>query len=192
MNNLEKALNCKGEFIILLILTTFICVTFSSDELQYQIQIDKEALLKLKMSVKVDPSLSLFNWVNGNNICNWTGITCDGNQRVMSVVLKYKSLSGTIPPHIGNMSFLTTLDLFHNHFSDPIPNELGKLEKLQYARLHGNSFEGSNPITLRACTNLLELRLTNNFLSGISPPELGSLHKLQRLHLSFNNLGGIC
>ncbi|GLJ14148.1 hypothetical protein SUGI_0227070 [Cryptomeria japonica] len=153
MNNLEesKPANCKGQFILLLIFTTFISVTFSSNELQYQNQIDEKALLELKKSVKMDPSLSLSNWVNSNNICNWTGITCSRNRRVVSVVLKYKGLSGTIPPHIGNMSFLTMLDLSHNRFSALIPRELGKLQKLQFIKLYENSLQGPIPVSLSAC-----------------------------------------
>ncbi|GLJ14220.1 hypothetical protein SUGI_0228270 [Cryptomeria japonica] len=183
-------MNWKGQFIILLIFTVFFFVVFSSNELQYQKQIDAEALLELKMSVIIDPRLSLSNWVNRNNICNWTGITCDHNQLVVSVVLKYRNLAGTIPPHIGNLSFLTILNLSNNHFSGPIPHELGKLEKLQYIKLYENSMHGSIPIGLGDCTNLLELRLNNNFLSGNIPSELSSLHKLQKLHLSSNNLSG--
>ncbi|XP_059073234.1 putative leucine-rich repeat receptor-like serine/threonine-protein kinase At2g24130 [Cryptomeria japonica] len=191
MDNLGRPMNWKGQFIILLIFTVFFFVVFSSNELQYQKQIDAEALLELKMSVIIDPRLSLSNWVNRNNICNWTGITCDHNQLVVSVVLKYRNLAGTIPPHIGNLSFLTILNLSNNHFSGPIPHELGKLEKLQYIKLYENSMHGSIPIGLGDCTNLLELRLNNNFLSGNIPSELSSLHKLQKLHLSSNNLSGI-
>ncbi|GLJ14141.1 hypothetical protein SUGI_0226970 [Cryptomeria japonica] len=191
MNNLEGSMNCKGQIILLLIFTSFILATFSSNELQYHNQIDVEALLELKNSVKVDPSLSLSSWANGNNICNWTGITCDRNQRVVSLVLKYRGLAGTIPPHIGNMSFLTMLDLSYNYFSAHIPQELGKLQKLQYIKLYENILQGPIPGSMSACTNLLELRLNNNLLSGSIPPELSSLYNLKKLDISSNKLSGI-
>lgn len=148
MANTEKPNNCKGRFIQLLIFSAFFFVSFSSSELQYQKQIDAEALLEFKNSVKMDPMFSLSSWINRNNICNWTGITCDRNQLVATLVLKYRGLTGTISPHIGNLSSLTFLDLSNNHFSGQIPQELCKLEKLQYIKLYQNSLQGPIPITL--------------------------------------------
>ncbi|GLJ08079.1 hypothetical protein SUGI_0081010 [Cryptomeria japonica] len=131
------------------------------------------------MSVKIDPTFSLSNWVAGNNVCNWTGITCNDQKRVVSVVLKYKELSGQIPPHMGNISFLTTLDLSYNYLSGSSTHHFGRLEKLQYLNLDGNHLQGSIPPSMGTCTNLLHLTLENNFLSGSIPAELSSLHNLE-------------
>ena len=64
------------------------------------------------------------------------------------LILNNKELSGSIPPEIGNLNNLTSLDLHCNQLTGLIPPEIGNL------------------------TNLTNLNLDNNQLTGIIPNEI--------------------
>ena len=64
------------------------------------------------------------------------------------LILNDNELSGPIPPEIGNLTNLTTLDLHSNQLTGEIPPEIGNL------------------------TNLTTLNLTDNQLTGIIPNEI--------------------
>jgi somatic embryogenesis receptor kinase 1 len=42
------------------------------------------------------------------------------------------NISGTIPPELGNLTNLVSLDLYMNNFSGSIPDSLGNLLKLRF------------------------------------------------------------
>jgi len=100
------------------------------------------------------------------------------------------SLSGSIPPELGNLLQLEYLFLNYNQLSGSIPPELGNLPTLLWLDLYSNQLTGSIPPTLGNLTNLEGLRLYSNPLSGSIPPELGNLLNLRVLHLSDNQLVG--
>jgi LRR receptor-like serine/threonine-protein kinase FLS2 len=84
---------------------------------------DQPALLALKANISsnisYDPHNVLTNnWSTGTSVCNWIGITCDlHHHRVIASNLSYMDLIGTIPPHIGNLSFLISLSVIKQQFS---------------------------------------------------------------------------
>lgn len=47
-------------------------------------------------------------------------------------LLQNNNISGPIPPEIGKLSELKTLDLSNNYFTGGIPTSIGQLESLQY------------------------------------------------------------
>lgn len=49
------------------------------------------------------------------------------------------NLSGSISPHVGNLSFLRVIHLQNNSFSHQIPPEIGRLPRLQDLILENNS-----------------------------------------------------
>ncbi|XP_047964983.1 LRR receptor-like serine/threonine-protein kinase EFR [Salvia hispanica] len=177
---------------------------------------DQTALLALKTRITADPSRVLArNWTNSSSVCSWIGVACSlRHQRVAALNLSYMSLSGTIPPQLGHLSFLVSLDLTSNLFVGALPPELsllhrlkfislllnnftgdipalfGQLPKLEYLNLRNNSFTGSIPKCLSNLTNLQFLDLTYNFLNGEIPQELGRLQSLQFLRVQFNRLSG--
>ncbi|GLJ08096.1 hypothetical protein SUGI_0081260 [Cryptomeria japonica] len=183
-------MNCKGRFIFFLLFFTFVLTALSFNDFQQRMQTDAQALLQLKMSVKIDPTFSLSNWVAGNYVCNWTGINCNEKERVESVVLKYKRLNVQIPPHMGNMSFLTTLDLSNNYLSGPIPAELSLLHNLERLVLGSNNLTGVIPQELENCSALKTLDLGWNLLTGRIPSKLGALRALRVLNLEGNRFSG--
>ena len=82
------------------------------------------------------------------------------------------TLTGAIPPEIGQLTKLVDLRLSGNYLSGEIPPELGYLTNLGILRLDGNYLSGSIPTELSALKQLQELTLTGNELSGCVPAEL--------------------
>ncbi|KAK6277047.1 hypothetical protein POUND7_017370 [Theobroma cacao] len=57
---------------------------------------------------------------------------------------------GSIAPHLGNPSFLVSLDLSSNNFHDYLPKELAKLYCLKLIDLSINALYGEIPLWFRA------------------------------------------
>ncbi|XP_073281953.1 uncharacterized protein [Primulina huaijiensis] len=104
--------------------------------------------------------------------------------------LMSRGLVGSLPPHLGNLSFLREFVLQNNSFYGEIPEEFGRLRRLQFLEFSNNSFSGEIPRNLSMCSNLYYLNLIDNNLRGIIIPELSSMFKLEALGLSQNNLSG--
>ncbi|XP_047949356.1 probable LRR receptor-like serine/threonine-protein kinase At3g47570 [Salvia hispanica] len=143
---------------------------------------DQTALLSLKQNIIFDPSHTLAaNWTNSSSVCSWIGVSCSlRHHRVAALNLSYMNLSGSIPPQLGQLSFLASLDLTSNLFSGALPHELSFL----------HSFVGSIPKSLSNLTSLEFLNLNYNSLSGEIPKELGRLENLDSLYISWNHLFG--
>ncbi len=118
--------------------------------------------------------------------------------RITSLWLQSNALSGPIPPELGDLASLESLNLHNNDLSGPIPPELGNLASLTWLSLSGydgdggggNELSGPIPPELGNLASLESLLLSDNDLSGSIPPELGNLANLETLWLSENNLTG--
>ncbi len=93
-------------------------------------------------------------WKGDNNwgrddvfICDYSGVTCDENNRVIRLELPDRGLSGEITPELGFLEHLQVLDLSSNELSGFLPSDLrwAPLEKLDIA---GNNIQGIVPPTL--------------------------------------------
>ncbi|PSR87759.1 Receptor protein kinase-like protein [Actinidia chinensis var. chinensis] len=173
------------------------------------------ALLPFKQSIREDPEGSLNNWnYSDENPCSWNGVTCK-EQRVVSVSIPKKKLSGFLSPSLGSLSELRHVNLRNNKFfgslpvelfgalglqslvlygnslSGSIPSEIGKLKYLQNLDLSQNLFNGSIPTSLIQCKRLRTLDLQQNNFTGSLPDGFGAnLVSLEKLDLSFNKFGG--
>ncbi|KAL1562633.1 non-specific serine/threonine protein kinase [Salvia divinorum] len=195
----------------------FLTITFQTPCLaKLSLATDQTALLSLKQHIISDPSRILAtNWTNSSSVCSWIGVSCSlRHNRVAGLNISYMSLSGSIPPQLGQLSFLASLDLTSNLFSGALPHELsflhrlkfmslrlnnftgeippifGHLPKLEYLNLRNNSFIGSIPKSLSNLTSLQFLNLNYNSLSGEIPKELGRLENLDSLYIQWNHLSG--
>ncbi|KAL6272453.1 hypothetical protein ACE6H2_023145 [Prunus campanulata] len=182
---------------------------------QTNITTDRSALLALRAHVTSDPHNILVNWSTTTSVCNWAGVVCGARHlRVASLNLSYMDLTGTIPPYLGNLSFLVELDLGNNSFHDTLPHELsylrrlkfisfkfnnfmgyipswfGSFPKLQSINLHGNQFSGSIPKIIFNLSALQYINLRSNKLSSAIPKEIGNLTMLKVINLRDNNLTG--
>ncbi|MCP4696247.1 MAG: hypothetical protein GY862_05305, partial [Gammaproteobacteria bacterium] len=123
------------------------------------------------------------NWNTSNTPCSWMGVTCDGG--VTRLLRFEENLSGSIPVELGNLSNLTSLDLYGNQLIGSIPVELGNLTNLTNLELAKNQLSGSIPVELGDLTNLTGLHLSGNQLSG-SIPALPSSLDSQYTDLRYN------
>ena len=99
-------------------------------------------------------------------------------------------LFGQIPPELGSLASLETLDMGGNLLRGGIPSALGNLANLKRLYLGHNLLTGSIPPALGNLANLLVLDLSYNDLSGAIPPEMAGLIQLRTLRLAGNSLSG--
>ncbi|KAJ0551498.1 putative protein kinase RLK-Pelle-LRR-XII-1 family [Helianthus annuus] len=152
---------------------------------------DHQALLSFKSMITHDPNGSLTSWNSSVHFCDWNGVTCGKRHRRVTVIqLESRGLTGSLPPHVGNLSFLRQLNLTNNSFHGSIPDELGRLSRLRVLRLGDNKFSGVIPTNLSACSNLKELSLWGNRLVGSIPKEISFLSELTDIELDDNDLTG--
>ncbi|KAK3442592.1 hypothetical protein EUGRSUZ_B02930, partial [Eucalyptus grandis] len=143
------------------------------------------------VAITDDPFGVLRSWNDTVHFCKWYGVACSlRRQRVTGLDLQSKNLSGSISPHIGNLSFLRKLNLDNNNFGGEIPTRAGQLGRLRIFSVENNSVTGEIPKNLSSCSSLILLSLPGNQLTGRIPIELGLLSKLRLLLVSFNNLMG--
>ncbi|CAL5346388.1 unnamed protein product [Camellia sinensis] len=178
---------------------------------------DEYALLAFKAHITFDNPHHILanNWSADTSVCDWIGVSCGKrHHRVTALNLPDMGIGGTIPPHIGNLSFLSyfnitnntfqghlpvelarlhllnVVDFNFNNFSGGVPTWFGNLPKLQYLCLASNSFTGLVPPSIGNISTLESLDLRDNFLEGGVPKEIGHLTKLKWLQMEFNNLSG--
>ena len=152
---------------------------------------DQSALLAFKARVVDYRSVLTNNWSTSYPICTWIGISCGSrHQRVTALNLSDIGLGGTIPPHLGNLTFLVSLDVSLNNFHGHLPNELGQLRRLRFISFTLNKLSGSIPAWIGVLSKLQMLILRNNSFSGRIPNSLFNLSKLEMLQARFNLIGG--
>ncbi|XP_028954415.1 probable LRR receptor-like serine/threonine-protein kinase At3g47570 [Malus domestica] len=152
---------------------------------------DQLALLEFKASITNDPFGVMTSWNKTIHFCHWYGVSCGRrHQRVTRLDLRSSKLSGSISPHVGNLSFLRRIHLHNNSFSNQIPPDFGRLRRLQHLLLQNNSLSGEIPSNLSRCSQLLRISLAFNILVGKIPKELGTLSKLTDFAFHDNQLTG--
>ena len=153
---------------------------------------DQSALLALKAHITDDPHRFLAtNWSTSTSVCNWIGITCGAKHlRVTALNLSHMGLTGTIAPHVGNLSFLSHLSFENNNFHGSLPNELASLRRLQVVSFGSNSFSGVLPSWFWFFPKLQELYAKSNRFNGTIPVTPCTISSLQIIHLRQNMLSG--
>lgn len=129
------------------------------------------------------------NWLTGQPVVNWYGITVSEN-RVIAIQLDQNNLIGTIPDELGSLTELTRLNLRNNQISGEIPAKIGNLNKLTQLFLENNMLTGTIPIEIENLSNLEQLDLHFNNLSGTIPPGIFNMTNLTTLILFGNELSG--
>ncbi|KAL8510878.1 hypothetical protein ACS0TY_017626 [Phlomoides rotata] len=151
--------------------------------------IDESSLLALKNQMNSD---IFANWSQETSFCSWIGVTCSRRRpRVTGLKLSNMQIRGSIGREIGNLSFLTYLDIRNNSIIGQIPAEIGNLRRLRYIDMAQNHLGGRIPSTLGLLTKLQNLSLADNSFSGDIPRSLSACLQLKEVSLSYNNLTGI-
>ncbi|CAJ1974463.1 unnamed protein product [Sphenostylis stenocarpa] len=172
----------------LILLLCFLLPRFH--EILCNIDTDTDALLSFKSQVS-DPTNALSSWSLHSNHCTWKGVTCSklGN-KVQSLTLPGLSLSGKLPPHLSNLTYLHSLDLSNNNFHGQIPKDLAHLSLLNVIQLSSNNLSGTLPPQLGHLHRLQVLDFSVNNLTGPIPPSFANLSSLENLSLATNGLEG--
>jgi Leucine-rich repeat (LRR) protein len=96
-------------------------------------------------------------------------------------------LHGSIPPCIGNLSRLKTLDVHTNNLIGKIPKELGRLNNIQHIQLSINNLKGIFPGPLYNLSALSFFAFAVNDQHGQIPSDIGSrLPNLRLFHICIN------
>jgi hypothetical protein len=97
-----------------------------------------QALVALYEATNGDTWTNNTGWTVTDQPCTWYGVTCTtGN--ITTVALVANSLSGTIPPEVGNLTNLQSLHLDSNSLSGAVPTTFLNLVSLTSLSLRGQT-----------------------------------------------------
>ncbi|CAL1374737.1 unnamed protein product [Linum trigynum] len=165
---------------------------------------DRLALLDLKAGLIDGPYGTLSLWNDSIHFCQWPGVVCgSGDQRVTALRLDGLALGGSISPSIGNLTYLSEIQLASNslkgicQFSGELPSTLSNMSSLEVLDAGTNYLTGRVPDNLGVLKNLNWLSVEDNRLGGTSEDDfsfLGSFMnatKLEVLSLAGNGFRGV-
>ncbi|MCY4204870.1 MAG: Ig-like domain-containing protein, partial [Bacteroidetes bacterium] len=102
---------------------------------------DRDVLVALYHATDGPNWVDNTNWLTDAPLGEWYGVETDNAGRVVGLRLRGRwdnevrryipHLSGSIPPELGDLASLSSLDLSRNDLSGPIPPELGNLVNLR-------------------------------------------------------------
>ncbi|WOL02602.1 hypothetical protein Cni_G11321 [Canna indica] len=130
-------------------------------------------------------------WSRSSDPCSlpWAGVVCTGG-RVTAIQVGNRSLSGSLPPDVRNLTGLVRLELQNNRFSGPLPSLAG-LASLQILLLHNNLFTSISPDFFSGLSSLQAVYLDNNpFAPWPLPDSLGDAVALVNFSANSANVSG--
>jgi hypothetical protein len=172
--------------LLLLLLSTL--TTFSNSSKLKNITLsDPTSLLSFKSKADINNHL---NFTTKTTFCNWQGVQCNNQHKIIRLVLRSLDLAGVFAPHtLSNLDQLRVLSLQNNSLTGTIPN-LSGLFNLKTLFLDNNYFTGSIPLSIFSLHRLKTLDFSHNNLSGNIPIDFINLDRLYYLRLSFNAFNG--
>ncbi|CDY16273.1 BnaC01g23080D [Brassica napus] len=100
------------------------------------------------------------------------------------------NLFGKLPSSLGNLSYLTHLDLDGNDFTGELPDSMGNLNQLTKLILASSKLSGNFPHVLLNLSDLTTTNLHFNQLEGTLPANMSSLSKLEYFNIGSNSFSG--
>lgn len=120
-------------------------------------QVERLALSEMFARTGGDSWTRRDGWNTAAPLAGWHGITLRGG-RVFAVALEDNGLAGPVPPEIGNLTALETLDLGGNSLVGGFPVAIASMANLTGVRVSGNEgMEGPLPFRLTELTRLERL-----------------------------------
>ncbi|XP_050234146.1 tyrosine-sulfated glycopeptide receptor 1 [Mercurialis annua] len=157
-------------------------------------QDDHNSLLVFLSNTSASPPL---NWLSSDSVdcCSWEGIVCDGDDRVVGVLLPFRGISGTLPDSVPNLTRLSNLNLSHNGLTGRVPAGFFSLSSLQILDLSYNRFHGDLPSIGDSSNRTMaiqEVDLSSNQFDGViqSNSFLQFAGNLSRFNVSNNSFTG--
>ncbi|RDX58464.1 Receptor-like protein 12, partial [Mucuna pruriens] len=148
----------------------------------------QQSLLKLKSSLKFkyEKSSKLVSWNQSIDCCNWSGVACDDEGRVVGLDLSEESINGGLvnSSTLFSLQNLQILNLAANNFSSEIPSGFNKLTNLKYLNLSDAGFVGQIPMEISYMTKLVSLDISSLSYLYKQPLKLENLN----LQMLFKNL----
>ena len=102
-------------------------------------------------------------------------------------VASSSGVHGTLPPAIGSLSNLVTMEILNNTIHGTIPLEFNQLTSLEWIQLDDNKLTGSVPDIFYNLQRLSTLLLNNNSFSGNFPPSVCALTNVDLVWIYGNN-----
>jgi len=123
--------------------------------------------------------------------CSWDGISCyNGGNYITEINLENKSMYGTIPETISNLTHLESLNLSQNQLYS-IPESIQSLINLKSLNIANNYMDSSDNLkSITQLTNLTYLDCSHLYLSSVLPADFQNLTNLQYLDISHNDFEG--
>ncbi len=103
-------------------------------------------------------------WKTGPDHCDWFGVECDSDGKVIAIDLNANKLSGAIPDAIGDLGCVTTLNFDDNRIGGVIPGAITKLASLERLSLDANMIQGDIPSKLADLPALTSIDFDYNAL----------------------------
>lgn len=126
---------------------------------------------------------------SGKTACNMTGITCDSQNRVVSLSL-YDIPTGFFSPLLFSLTSLSSMSLVRAGLLGSIPEKISQMVGLQTLKLGNNVLTGEIPPSISLAISLTSLQITSNQIAGILPVSLSCLTALATFYAPFNLLHG--
>ena len=163
----------------------FTCLALALAAAPAHAQTERDALMSLYRATGGPTWNSNVNWGTEQPVGEWAGVGTTADGRVVYLNLDDNGLTGSVPPEVGWLTDLTSLDLASNQLTG-IPAALGRLANLENLSLSDNELT-EIPAALGGLASLRFLNLSANRLKEI-PATLGRLVDLRFLNLSSNEL----
>ncbi|KAF9666763.1 hypothetical protein SADUNF_Sadunf16G0262500 [Salix dunnii] len=175
----------------------FACFVCSSWGLKTTTQsCDPNDMLALKeFAGKLTNGSIITSWSSKTDCCQWEGVVCGSNtndsihSRVTMLILSKKGLQGLIPPSLGRLDQLKSVNLSCNQLNGGMPLELSSLKQLEVLDLSHNLLSGQVSGVLSGLLSIRTLNISSNLFKE-DLLELGGYPNLVVFNMSNNSFTG--